>query len=73
VKTIDLATKTTSLQELLQLASEDNVTLRTPEGRFFILVELADFEQEIELTLQKRELLELLDKRSKEAGGHTSE
>ncbi len=69
--TIDLAVRTTSLQELLRLASEDNVTLRTPEGRLFILVELDDFEREIELTRQNRELMELLDQRSAETKTYT--
>ena len=66
MRTIDLAVRTTNLQELLQLATEGNVTLRTSEGREFILVELDSFEHELGRTRQNPELMELMDQRSAE-------
>lgn len=73
MRTIDLAVRTPNLQELLQLATEDNVTVRTSEGREFILVELDSFEYELERTRQNPELMALLDQRSAEAKTYTSE
>jgi len=73
MRTIDLAVRTTNLQELLRLATEDNVTLRTSEGREFILVELDSFEHELGRARQNPELMELLDQRSAEAKTYTLE
>jgi len=73
MRTIDLAVRTANLQELLRLATEDNVTVRTPEGREFILVELDSFEHELARTRQNQELMELLDQRSAETKTYTLE
>jgi len=66
VKTIDIATETPTLQELLDLASGENVLLRTPEGREFVLAEVDDFDKELELIRQNTELMDLLARRSQE-------
>jgi hypothetical protein len=71
VKTIDLALPFPSLGELLELAGQDNVILRTPEGREFVLAELDDFAQEIALVRQNESLVELLAERSRETTKHS--
>jgi len=59
-------TSTSTLAELLDLAGEENVILKTPEGREFILAEVDDFAAEVESVRQNRELMELLEERSRE-------
>jgi hypothetical protein len=41
-------------RELLARASQDNLILRTLDGREFILAEIDDFNHEIELTRQNK-------------------
>jgi len=67
VKTIDLATESLTLKKLLQLAGEENVILRTSEGRAFVLAEIDDFADEVARTARNDALMELLSERSKEA------
>jgi len=66
MKTVSLAA-TSTLADLLDLATEETVLLKTPEGREFILAEVDDFDAEIESVRQNRELLEFLDQRSKDS------
>jgi hypothetical protein len=66
MKTVDLATELPTLQEILDLAGEENLILRTPDGREFVLAEVDDFDKEVELVRQHRELMEFLDQRSRE-------
>ncbi len=64
--TIQLSKKFPSLKEVLERASKDNVVLQTPDGKQFVLAEMDDFDREIELTRQNKELMEFLDERSRE-------
>ena len=67
MKTVNLATTPSNLEDLLDLAGKEAVLLRTAEGREFILTEVDDdFDKEIESVRQNRELLEFLDHRSGE-------
>lgn len=66
MKTVDLASTPSSLAEVLELAWEEAVLLKTPGGREFILAEVDDFEAEVEQVRQQPELLELLAQRSRE-------
>jgi len=72
MKTIDAATVST-FSELLDLAEDETVLVTTPDGREFIVAEIDDFDEEIEAVSQNRELMELLEERSKEKakGGYT--
>jgi hypothetical protein len=63
MKTVDL-TAASNLSDLLALAAEETILLKTPEGREFVLTELDDFDEEIASIRRNRELLELLDTRS---------
>jgi len=71
VKTIDLGTASLTLKKLLQLAGEENVVLRTAEGRAFVLAEIDDIADEVARVAQHRSLMALLDERSKEAPAHS--
>ncbi len=59
-------TSASNLTELLDLAGEENVVLKTQEGREFILAEIDDFETEVESVRQNQALIQLLEERSKE-------
>lgn len=71
MRTIDLTTTNPSLTEVLSLAGEETVVIRTPEGREFIISEIDDFPQEVALTGQNQELMEFLTQRSKETQRHS--
>jgi hypothetical protein len=67
MKTVNLATTPSNLEDLLDLAGKEAVLLKTAEGREFILTEVDDdFDKEIESVRKNRELLEFLDHRSGE-------
>ena len=66
MKAIDLSTSSPSLTEVLDLAGEDNVILKTPEGRQFVLAEIDDFADEVARTARNGSLGELLRARSQE-------
>ena len=65
MKTVIISTRARRIRELLAQASQDNLILRAPDGREFILAEIDDFNREIELTRQNQALLKLLEARSK--------
>lgn len=71
MKTIDLAAESVTLKKLLQLAGEENVILRTSEGREFLLASIDDFAEEVARTRANDGLMEMLDKRSQEQPEHT--
>jgi hypothetical protein len=66
MRTVDLATELPSLEEILELAGEENIILRTPDGREFVLAEVDDFDKEVELVRQHQDLMEFLAQRSQE-------
>ena len=66
MKAIDLSSAAPTLAELLQLAGDENVILRTPEGREFVLAEIDDFAHEVALTRDNEALMQLLRERSSE-------
>jgi len=46
MKTIELSQVRRGLDEVLNLAGEENVVLTTPDGRQFVVAEIDDFENE---------------------------
>jgi hypothetical protein len=66
MKAIDLSTTSPTLTEVLELAGEDNVILRTPEGRQYVLAEIDDFAEEVAKVGQNESLMQLLSERSQE-------
>ena len=66
MRTLDVSTELPSVKELLELARDENLIIRTSEGREFILAEIDDFDRELELIRQNDELMEFLRLRSSE-------
>ncbi|PDW05073.1 hypothetical protein [Candidatus Viridilinea mediisalina] len=73
MKTVDLMRVVDAVEELLDLATDDGVLLRLPNGKVFLLRSVAedddehdDFADEIARTRQNSMLMELLEVRSQE-------
>lgn len=66
MKTVRVSKRAKAINSLLRQAQRENVIIRSPEGREFILAELDDFDREIELTRGNRRLMELLDRRARQ-------
>jgi len=66
MKAIDVSPSAPTLREVLDLAGEDNVILRTPDGRQFLLAEIDDFAYEIAKQVKNGALMQLLAERSKD-------
>ena len=62
--TIKVSKQARTLLALLKRARRGNVILRSPEGEEFILAEIDDFNREIELTRQNKQLMKLLESRA---------
>jgi hypothetical protein len=71
LKIVELTAIEPALAELLDLASEDTLILKTSEGREFVLAEVDDFDTEIALVCQNEELMALLAERSREKKTYT--
>ncbi len=64
MKTIEVSQIRGGLDEVLNLAGEENVVLTTSDGRQFVIAEIDDFESEVRLVRENRELMEFLRERS---------
>jgi hypothetical protein len=64
MKIIDLAAQPLALNEVLDVAAEDNLVLRAADGREFVVAEVDDFDREFALVRQNAELMALLAARS---------
>jgi hypothetical protein len=71
LKIVELTTIAPALAALLDLAGEDTLILKTSEGREFVLAEVDDFDTEIALVRQNKELMALLAERSREKKTYT--
>ena len=71
MKTVKLTREPPSLMELLALASEDNLILITGEGQEFVLAEIGDLDDEIELVRQNKDLMGFLAQRSYDTKKYT--
>jgi hypothetical protein len=70
MKTIELLSEAApSLKELLELADQESLLLKTPDGREFILSEVDGLSQEIEQIRNNPELMKFLAQRSQEKKG----
>jgi hypothetical protein len=65
MRTIELAQSTLSMTELLELAEQDTLILRKPDGTEFVLSAVDDFASEVEALSQNQEFLEFLAERSR--------
>ena len=66
MKIVELTTIAPALAELLDLAGEETLIIKTAEGREFVLAEVDDFDTEIAQVRQNEELMALLVERSHE-------
>lgn len=66
MKTVDVNPRSRAVNSLLRQAREENLVLRAPDGREFVLAEIDDFCREIELTRENKKLMALLDRRGRE-------
>jgi hypothetical protein len=66
MKTITISRRARGVNALLEQARRHNLILRSPDGREFILAEVDDFDHEIEVTRQNKELMALLDQRARQ-------
>ncbi len=66
MKTIDITTNTSNINEILALAVKETVIIKTADGKEFLLAEIDDFSQEIELVSQNEELMNFLKERSQD-------
>jgi hypothetical protein len=71
LKIVELTTIAPALAALLDLAGEDTLILKTSEGREVVLAEVDDFDTEIALVRQNKELMALLAERSREKKTYT--
>jgi hypothetical protein len=67
MKTIKISARAKTINTLLRKAKRGALLLRSPDGHEFILAEIDDFNREIELTRQNKELMKLLDERGKQS------
>jgi hypothetical protein len=68
VKTLDLRHQTTTVEELLRLASSDAVLIRTSEGQEFLLESADEFDREVAMLGQSERFMQFLAERAKEPG-----
>src|SRR2546426_10178784 len=66
MKTIDVPKRAQALNKLLREAREQNLVLRTADGAEFVVAEIDDFDREIELTRENRDLMQFLDRRARD-------
>lgn len=71
MKAINVSRTSPTLRQVLDLAGEDNVLLRTSEGRQYVLAEIDDFAEEVAKVRNNKPIMRLLGKRSKEAAQFT--
>lgn len=64
MKTVTIPAQAKTVNALLQQARRGTVILRAADGHEFVLAEIDDFDREIELTRQNKQLMRLLDKRA---------
>jgi hypothetical protein len=71
VKAIDLTQADPTLSEVLELAGDSNVVVRTADGREFVVAAIDDFADEVAKTAANPALRRLLSERSQERTRHT--
>ena len=66
MKTITVSRNSRSIMDILKQACKENLIIKSPDGLEFILAEIDDFDREIELTRENKELMKFLDHRAKQ-------
>ena len=65
MKTIELAQSNLTVIELVELAEQDTLILRKPDGTEFVLSAIHDFAAEVEALNQNQEFMDFLAQRSR--------
>jgi hypothetical protein len=66
MKTIDVPKRAQALNKVLRQARRENLILRTADGAEFVVAEIDDFDREIELTRENKQLMKFLDARARD-------
>jgi hypothetical protein len=66
MRTITVSKRAKGINTLLNQARRQNLIIRSPDGREFVLAEVDDFNREIELMRQNKELMAFLDLRAEQ-------
>ena len=66
MKTIDVTGGGPTLPEVLTLAGDEDLILRTTDGRTFVLSEIDELDREVALIRKNEALMQLLAERSQE-------
>lgn len=67
MKTLNLARKRVTLEELLKLAAAGSVRILTADGHAFVLEDADEFDKEVKLLGKSKKFGRFLKERSKEA------
>ena len=73
MKTVTISPRPKTVTTLLQRAKRGGLILRSPDGDEFILVDIDDFDREIQLQRQNKEFMRFLDERGREKATITAE
>lgn len=65
MKTIELAQSNLTVVELIELAEQDTLILRKPDGTEFVLSAMDNFAAEVEALRQNEEFMAFLEQRSR--------
>ena len=65
MKTIELSQSNLTVVELIELAEQDTLILRKPDGTEFVLSVIDDFAAEVESLRQNEEFMEFLAQRTR--------
>ena len=66
MKTIDVSRRAQALNKVLRQARQENLILRTADGTEFVVAEIDDFDRELELTRENKELMKFLTARERD-------
>lgn len=65
MKTIELADSNLTINELIELAEQDTLSIRKPDGTEFVLSAVDDFSAVVETLSQNQEFMDFLAQRSR--------
>ncbi len=71
MRTIEISNSFLTIEELIGFLNKENIIIKTPEGRMFVFAEIDDFDREIQLTRENKDLMQFLEERSKETKTRT--
>jgi len=61
MKTIDISTKNSSIKELLNMAKEESIVVKTEDGDSFVISSTDEFNSEVELLRKNHKFISMLD------------